>query len=262
MDDSDSDCELVIDETIILSSDEEKLESRKSIFDGNIFRPVNVSVSNEDRIESKKNIFNGNIFHPISISAADMKEELFHEDTNTCNICNESFRYNVGLLCHLEMEHVELKITNKPNKIKKKKMKVKKRGKLLKSRSDDQKEKYDSEVLKPIPTEQFIPIAKLRNREVKITDSIVQRESCDICKKQYFDHWKFIKHVEFCSRTGIKFRCIYCKRQFGWESKYKKHLFKTHKLSAAVICKLCFDVFSDMTELACHSRVCRKNTSE
>lgn len=238
MDDSNSDCELVIDESIILSSD-------------------------EDELKPNANIYQGNIFHPVSISASDMKEELFHEDTNTCSICNETFRYNVGLIYHLEMEHVELKIGPKSSTTKKSKKKklTKKDDRMNTDKPQDQSEKRNVKVLNRISTDELMKIDKLKDRKLNITPSF-ERKSCKICKKIFADQIKWTKHVESCSKIGIKFHCMYCKCTFAWESRYKKHLFKIHKLNAAVICKDCSKVFSTMTEMASHSEECSKQIPE
>ncbi|KAK7582657.1 hypothetical protein V9T40_014102 [Parthenolecanium corni] len=211
MDDSnDSDCELVIDETIILSDDEEKTEGM-----------MVQNMTEED----------WDIFHPVSISSSDMKEELFNDETNTCNICNETFRYNIGLICHLQMDHVELKIQSKVGKEKKQKKRSTK------------------------ATSNAISKVVYRKAETNLT----KKFACDVCKKPFMDQSKLLKHSETCS---TKFSCVYCKSKFSWESKYKKHLYKIHKFNAVVICKLCSSVFGDMNALANHSLSCEPKSSQ
>lgn len=204
MDDSnDSDCELVIDETILVSDDEEKTEGLVE------------NMTGED----------WDIFHPVSISSSDMKEELFNDETNTCSICNETFRYNIGLIYHLQMEHVELKIQSKVVKEKKPKKRITK------------------------ATSNAVSKAVCKKTEPTFT----KKFTCDVCKKPFMDQSKLLKHSETCS---TKFSCVYCKSKFSWESKYKKHLYRIHKFNAVVICKQCSNVFGDMNALAQHSLSC------
>lgn len=253
---SDSDCELVIDETIILSSDEENMEVRKSDILPQNF--VKVTATEDDHSWSNNGLYKG-LFHPESISSADMKEELFIEETNTCGICNESFKYNVGLIYHLEMEHKE-----DIEHVKKKKNKIVKRigqnsRKTMASDSNIVSIEHDIDSNK----EKFRKICVSNSNEnLKVNATTVIKKSCEICKKSFTDQSKMSKHVESCLKVGLKFQCMYCKSKFGWESKYKKHLFKTHKLNAAVICKLCSSVFSDMTSLVTHVGQCDKKTTD
>lgn len=205
MDDSnDSDCELVIDETILVSDDDEKTE--------------------ELEVETMAR-GDWDIFHPVSISSSDMKEELFNDETNTCSICNETFRYNIGLIYHLQMEHVELKIQSKVGKEKKSKKRTTKAA------------------------SNAVPKVICKKPETSLT----RKFTCDVCKKSFMDQLKLLKHSETCSS---KFSCVYCKSKFNWESKYKKHLYKIHKFNAVVICKQCSNVFGDMSALAQHSLSC------
>ncbi|XKL66423.1 hypothetical protein PGB90_009843 [Kerria lacca] len=234
-DSTDSDCELVIDETISMTNEEEK----------HIFSKKTIDVADVEDNWAKD--FK-NIFHPMSISSSDMKNELFHEETNTCNICNESFRYNVGLIYHLEMEHVEVKIKNK---IEKSKKSVEKKH--LKRKTFSVCGSVNNQKIKKVPNNTLVS-----QHALKINGALTKK-SCEVCKKSFSDQNKLSKHTESCLKIGLKFNCVYCKSKFGWESKYKKHLFKTHKLNAAVICKQCSSVFADMTALAIHNRKCGKS---
>lgn len=246
---SDSDCELVIDETIIVSSEEDE-----ECIDR--FNKAEKSLSSEESNWSNEGLYK-NLFHPESISSADMKDELFIEETNTCNVCNESFKYNVGLIYHMEMEHKEdLKVAiKKKSKIAKRISKTDKKIMSYDSRTSGNENKLsnysDKEMLRKVC------IAGVNAENLKATSPAVFKKSCEICKKSFTDQNKMTKHVEGCLKIGLKFQCMYCKSKFGWESKYKKHLFRTHKLNAAVICKSCSSVFSDMASLAVHSRQCQ-----
>lgn len=201
----DSDCELVIDESIILSDDEEKTSEASA-----------VKMAGDD----------WDIFDPGSISSSDIKHELFNDETNTCSICKETFRYNIGLICHLEMEHVELKLQSK--------------------KSTEKKSKKRS--TKTVP----------KVVSLKPETNGTKKFSCYVCKKLFADHSKLLKHSETCS---TKFKCVKCKSTFSWESKYKKHLFRVHKFEAVVICKQCSSVFEDSSALARHSLTCEKESS-
>ncbi len=245
-DSADSDCELVIDETIITNQDQDEFSDPENISE--IEKPVPLADVSEHK---------WNIFHPISISSADMKEELFHEETNTCSICNLSFRYNVGLIYHLEMEHVELKV-NGARKNKKLKTETKRQYRRTEKKcaTDGDTSSNDNQTAKPKKVVsgdlvKRISISKLVDGDLKLVGPTFKR-SCDVCKKIFSDQMKLTKHTENCI---FKFQCVYCKSKFGWESKYKKHLFKTHKLNAAVICK-CSKVYPDMAELALHRTIC------
>lgn len=306
-DSADSDNELVIDETIVVSSDnEEEPEGRgrktaecgiSSIVnrrggvdesDGRSRRNILLESEKSSQISNSSQDSNGwdcksekSIFHLESFSSADMKDELFTEETNTCAICNESFKYNVGLICHMEMEHAtevaELAVPKKSLKRSSKGKKTERsRRKLSNSMVTTTTETETETVAVPVNSNRLhfteeVVLIKGRadagnNENAKIVvvrggggDSAAMKKSCDVCKKSFSNFAKMSKHAETCTKIGLKFHCIYCKSKFGWESKYKKHLFRTHKLNAAVICRLCSAVFSDMNGLATHTKKCENN---
>lgn len=262
---SDSDGDLIIDETIILSSgDEDNCPNGKYKLPDKDLRAKKILkvTTNEDNHWSSDALYQ-NLFHPESISSSDMKDELFIEETYTCTICNETFKYNVGLICHMDSEHKrdvtqqrakQKKTTKNPRKLKQSK-------KFCATASQS----YSRGVANQI----CFSGASMTNENLRLngagsggtTVPVVFKKACDVCKKSFSDQNKLSKHMESCLKIGLNFHCIYCKSKFGWESKYKKHLFRTHKLNAAVICKLCSAVFCDTDSLATHSIECIKKQS-
>lgn len=261
---SDSDGELVIDETIILSSgDEESCPIGKFRKPDKEMRAKNILkvTTNEDNHWSSDGLYQ-NLFHPESISSSDMKDELYIEETYTCTLCNELFKYNVGLICHMETEHKDIsrrRVIQKKTKRSKKMKPVKKLVSV--NNGETASHSYSKEPVKRL----CVSGSSMPNENLSVSGAaegvVAFKKSCDVCKKSFSDQNKLSKHLEGCMKVGLNFHCIYCKAKFGWESKYKKHLFRTHKLNAVVICKLCSSVFSDIDSLATHSSQCDKKHS-
>ncbi|XP_022168735.1 uncharacterized protein LOC111032642 [Myzus persicae] len=178
-----------------------------------------------------------------------------------CTMCSETFRHNIGLICHLNSEHNN-ETTNKedPNKEKKSQTKLGvKRQIVKKNLVNEIKQIENYEHISNTIDLTLLPDFKkdsLMNRMKSYVYSPNKDQAiCLLCNIDFKNTKKALAHVED-KHIMDKIECGYCNMKFVYELKLRSHMAKRHKIIGVYKCDKCSKMINK-EECDSHSEECK-----
>lgn len=203
------------------------------------------------------------IFKPIpppSNSLPSLRQILVDEiePEYTCPTCGESFRHNIGLICHLHSQHNDVAndvTTNQVmNKNKKSQTKLKEKKKIVREIKQVENNEPTSNAIDLT----LLPDLKkdsLWNRIKSYVYSANKNQViCVLCKLEFQNTKKALAHVED-KHIMDKIQCGYCNMKFVYELKLRSHMAKRHKVIGVYKCDKCSKMINK-EECESHSEKC------
>lgn len=173
------------------------------------------------------------------------------EPEYACTKCDQTFRHNIGLICHLNSEHND--VSNNISSVKLDDKKEKK--KIVK---DNKQIEENDEPVSDIINLTLLPDYKkdsLINRMKSYVYSPNKGEViCVLCNAEFKNTKKALAHVEDKHITG-KIECGYCSMKFVYELKLRSHMAKRHKVISVYKCDKCLKMINN-EECISHSEKC------
>lgn len=170
-----------------------------------------------------------------------------------CNTCGQVFRHNIGLICHLNSEHIDSSSTEVVQK-KRKLSKMEEKKNIKDSKQIDNDEPRSNTVdLTLLPD---FKKDSLLNRMKSYVHSVNKGQViCILCKLEFKNTKKALAHVED-KHIMDKLECGYCNMKFVYELKLRSHMAKRHKIIGVYKCEKCLK-YINKEEHETHSKVCK-----
>lgn len=179
-----------------------------------------------------------NIMPPLPLLSQVLTDEI--EPEYPCTKCDQIFRHNIGLICHLNYDHKEIPscediVENNLSTKCKKRKKIMKKNKDVKQIEDD----------KPIPNTVNLTVmhdykkdSVLNRMKSYVYSATKDKVICVLCNINFKNTKKALAHVEDKHITD-KVQCGYCNMKFVYELKLRSHMAKRHKVICVYKCDKC-----------------------
>lgn len=173
-----------------------------------------------------------------------------------CPTCGQTFRHNIGLICHLDSEHNEVTTTNQVIKNQKKSSTkwVEKKTAV----KENKQTKNNEPTSNAVDLTLFPGLKKdsLWNRIRSYVYSASKNHViCVLCKLEFNNTKKALAHVED-KHIMDKIQCGYCNMKFVYQLKLRSHMAKRHKVIGVYKCDKCTKMINK-EECESHSAKCK-----
>lgn len=155
-----------------------------------------------------------------------------------CTICGQIFRHNIGLICHVNSEHMA---SDKVINAKKKSQTTLGEKKQIMKKNDikDNKQIENDESTINLTLSSDLKKDSLLNRMKSYVYSANKNQViCVLCNVEFKTTKKALAHVED-KHISEKIECVYCNMKFVYRLKLRSHLAKRHKIIAVYECDKC-----------------------
>ncbi|XP_025424832.1 uncharacterized protein LOC112693814 [Sipha flava] len=194
---------------------------------------------------------------PPSNSLPSLRQILVDEiePEYTCTTCGQTFRHNIGLLCHLDSEHNDATI----NQVKNKKKKLSTKLVEKKTVSSENKLTENNEPISNTVDLTLVPNFKKESLWNRIKSYVYSANKnqvfCVLCKLEFKSTKKALAHVED-KHIMDKIQCGYCNMKFVYELKLRSHMARRHKVIGVYKCDKCSKMINK-EECESHSKKCK-----
>lgn len=198
---------------------------------------------------------------PPSNSLPSLRQILVDEiePEYTCTTCGQTFRHNIGLICHLDSEHNNVTNDVTTNQVINKKKKSSTKLVEKKTVASENKQTNNNEPISNTVDLTLLPDFKkdsLWNRIKSYVHSANKNQVfCVLCKLEFNNTKKALAHVED-KHIMDKIQCGYCNMKFVYELKLRSHMAKRHKVIGVYKCDKCSKMIN-REECESHSEKCK-----
>lgn len=194
---------------------------------------------------------------PPNINLPSLRQMLVDEiePEYPCSECDQIFRHNIGLICHINSEHTSSgKIIEAKKKSPEKKQITKK--------SDDIKDNKQVENDEPISntinltlSSDFKKDSLLNRMKSYVYSANKNQVICVLCNAEFLNTKKALAHVED-KHISEKIECGYCNMKFVFQLKLRSHMAKRHKIISVNKCDKCSKMINE-EEYELHLQKCK-----
>lgn len=158
-----------------------------------------------------------------------------------CTICGQIFRHNIGLICHVNSEHItsDNAINAKkksPTTLSEKKQIMKKND--IKDNKQIENDEPISNTINLTLSSDFKKDSLLNRMKSYVYSANKNQVICVLCNVEFKTTKKALAHVED-KHISEKIECGYCNMKFVYKLKLRSHMAKRHKIIAVYECDKC-----------------------
>jgi len=204
---------------------------------------------------------------PADIIVPSLRQVLVDEiePEYPCTKCDQIFRHNIGLLCHLNSDHNDVVSSNQVVDVKNKSLAKLGRKKRV-VRKNCIKEKKQIENNEPVSNTidlTLLPDLKrdslLNRMKAYVYTTDENKVICVLCNVEFKNTKRALAHVED-KHVSEKIGCGYCNMKFVYELKLRSHLAKRHKIIAVHKCDTCSKMINK-EEYESHLEKCKEKAN-
>lgn len=172
-----------------------------------------------------------------------------------CTMCDQVFRHNIGLICHLNAEHSTSTniVERSTSKLKQKKRIVRKNIQEMNEPDTNPDKVIDLTLLPEVKKDSLL------NRMKSYVYSAKNQVICILCNIEFKNTKRALAHVED-KHISDKIECGYCNMKFVYELKLRSHLAKRHKVISVFKCDKCSKLINK-EECESHSEKCKEKVN-
>lgn len=168
----------------------------------------------------------------------------------SCTKCDQTFRHNIGLICHLNSEH-----NDESNNISLTKLNEKKeRKRLVKTNKEIEYVKTITDTIDLTLLPDYKKDSLMNRMKSYVYSPNKGQVICVLCNVEFKNTKKALAHVEDKHITE-KIECGYCNMKFVYELKLRSHMAKRHKVISVYKCDKCSKMINN-EECKTHSEKC------
>lgn len=178
-----------------------------------------------------------------------------------CTKCDQIFRHNIGLICHLNSDHNEIPSCEN-NVEKNSSTKLSKKRKFIKKNKDIKQIEDDepiSDTVNLTLMQDFKKDSILNRMKSYVHSATKDKAICVLCNTNFKNTKKALAHVEDKHITD-KIQCGYCNMKFVYELKLRSHMAKRHKVIGVYKCDKCSKMIN-REECESHMEKCEGKAS-